>query len=149
MMKIAKADTKKLFGFCIYIRTLVFINEKFCPLDDEINDDKEGAINYIGLINDVPVATARFRLSNTTAKIERVAVVKANRGHGFGKAIILYLIEQIKAIDTIDNIVISVREHLIPFYANLGFKVNIKDGTQRNSNILTEMHLSIRNDLPA
>ena len=120
-MDIVKADTKKLFGFCIYIRTLVFIQDQSCPLDEEINDDEDNAIDYIGLINDHPVATARYRIKDKAGKIERVAVLSDHQGKGLGKTMILHLINEIKSNHDISEIILGGQDQAIPFYEKLGF----------------------------
>ena len=120
-MHIVKADTKKLFGFCIYIRTIVFIQNQSCPLDEEINNEEDNAIDFIGLINNDPVATARYRIQDQTGKIERVAVLFDHQDKGLGKAMIMHLINEIQSNHDIHEIVLGGQDQAIPFYEKLGF----------------------------
>lgn len=121
-MEIKKAETKKDYAFCIYVRTLVFIIGQKCPLHEEIDNTEEGVIDYIGMIGEDPVTTARYRIvDGNTGKIERVAVIDGYQGQGCGKKTMQYLIDEIKKNTNIRKIKLGAQSHAIPFYEALGF----------------------------
>ncbi|WP_135302987.1 GNAT family N-acetyltransferase [Haloarcula amylovorans] len=67
------------------VRRTVFIEEQGVSEAEEM-DDKDGVATHVLVIDDSkPVATARLRLvEETTAKVERVAVLADYRGEGLG-----------------------------------------------------------------
>lgn len=121
-MEIIKAVSQKEHAFCVYIRTIVFTLGQNVPLHDEINNEEEESVNYLGFINNEPVVTARYRIVDSNiGKIERVAVLDSYQGKGYGKEIMLYLINELKKNPDIQKIKLGAQNQAMPFYERLGF----------------------------
>ncbi|MCI4662649.1 MAG: GNAT family N-acetyltransferase [Neomegalonema sp.] len=74
--------------------------------------------HYLALIGDEAVATARARMVDGVMKIQRVAVLKALRGRGIGRALVERIVEDHPEID---KFAISAQVEAVPFYRALGF----------------------------
>lgn len=74
----------------------------------------------------MPCATARVRLvgdnlKRLTAKIERMATLKALRGKGIEPQLMRFILKDIQKNKHVVTITLSAQEHAMPFYAKLGF----------------------------
>ncbi|MDS0258920.1 GNAT family N-acetyltransferase [Haloarcula sp. S1CR25-12] len=78
----------RLVAMAHTVRRAVFIDEQGVTEAEEM-DGKDGVATHIVVTDDSePVATARFRfVEETTARIERVAVLSAYRGEGLGASV--------------------------------------------------------------
>ena len=123
-MDIKKAETKKEYAFCIFVRTCVFeIEQEISPIDD-FTESEETAINYIGCVNGMPVATVRYQMIDShIAKIERMAVLSEYQGQGLGSKLLGYAIDDLKKNPSIKQIKLGAQNHAIPFYESFGFKI--------------------------
>lgn len=125
-MNIIEVSNKYDYAMCIYLRTMIFIIGQDCPLVDEIEseDDEESAVNFIGyMMGDIPAATARYRvLKGNIAKIERVGVLDEFQGKGFGRDIVLHILDKLKNDKSITEIKLGAQDHALGFYNKLGFK---------------------------
>ncbi len=118
------ARTKQDFAFCAALRALVYVHEQSCPIIEEYDDLEDECTHYIMTRNGHPIATARYRvLDDDTAKIERIVVLKDQRGNGFGKDIVTHLEKEIKSLPKIRKIVMSAQDYALPFYEKLGYEV--------------------------
>ncbi|HEY9882746.1 MAG TPA: GNAT family N-acetyltransferase, partial [Thermosynechococcaceae cyanobacterium] len=104
------------------IRSLVFQIEQGVAADLEFDGQDEAAAHLLASLDGEPIGTARIRtLDAQTAKIERVAVLKAARGLGIGKSIMveaLALLTQAKMAEAHIHAQTAVRG----FYQRLGFE---------------------------
>ncbi|MBX0323417.1 GNAT family N-acetyltransferase [Halomicroarcula sp. F13] len=67
------------------VRRDVFIEEQGVSEAEEMDDKDDEATHVVVTDDGDPVATARFRfVDETTARIERVAVLDSHRGEGLG-----------------------------------------------------------------
>lgn len=121
---IKKADSNYLYALCVYLRTIVFVQEQACPLPEEFDELENESVSYVGFLNDEPVATARYRIINgDTGKIERILVLDRCRGQGCAKAITQYVIDDLQKNPTVKKLKLSAQDHAIPLYERLGFEV--------------------------
>lgn len=70
------------------IRRTVFVDEQGVPAELEADGKDGSAEHFIARQGGVPVATARARRTERGWKIERVAVLGAQRGRGVGMALV-------------------------------------------------------------
>ena len=87
-------------------------------------DTADGVIHVLGTVDGAPVAAARIRAVDTFAKVQRVAVLPAYRGYGYGAQIMLYLIELARAgkvASGLNAVVLDSQVSAIGFYETLGF----------------------------
>ncbi|WP_017470537.1 GNAT family N-acetyltransferase [Amphibacillus jilinensis] len=104
------------------IRKQVFINEQ--GVDPQIEHDQydHDAIHIVGYLDQQPIATARIRLVDDKAKIQRVAVLKAYRKHGYGKQLMLAL-EATLTSHGINIATLHAQTHALSFYQSVGYQV--------------------------
>ena len=76
---------------CFKIRKKVFVDEQDCDPKDEYEFEKEST-HYLLSKKNTPLATARYRKTENGIKMERFAVLKAERGKGYGLKILQQMI---------------------------------------------------------
>ena len=116
------ADWGKEFAGIQAIRKSVFQEEQ--GVDSAIDfDGKDGTSNHlIASLNGEYVGTARIRyLDETTAKIERLAVLPIARGYGVGKKIMQKALEVIDS-KNIPEVLIHAQEYIKGLHQQLGFE---------------------------
>lgn len=116
-MKITLAQTEAERQACFDIRRAVFIDEQQIPEAEEWDADDATCLHYLAGQN---AGTARLIAKGDTAKIGRVAVVKAHRGTGLGVQIMTAVMQDAKARG-FAQAVLESQTYAIPFYARLGF----------------------------
>ena len=123
-------DTSKLKD-AFDIRKKVFIYEQNVDPGLELDGLDQQLIHLIGYIDNQPVATARININDakTKAKIQRVAVLKEQRGQRLG----FKLMEEIErwARETnpsIEVLSLSAQDPAIPFYEKLNYAITNEEG---------------------
>jgi predicted GNAT family N-acyltransferase len=112
------------FARCIMIRTRVFVIEQNIAANIETDELENNSIHYLVTEEGKALATARWRwLDETTAKIERVAVLKEARGRGVGRELMRCLLQEIETYPQIKLIKLGSQNSAISFYEKLGFQV--------------------------
>lgn len=85
-------------------------------------DGKEALCrHYLAYASNLPAATARVMPLGPRAKIQRVAVLDAQRGTGLGARLMQFILDDLR--DKFDEAVLGSQTHAIGFYEKLGFKV--------------------------
>ena len=103
------------------IRIKVFVKEQGVPLEDEIDEHENSAKHVLVYYNDTPVGTGRLRVTEGTAKLERICVLDSYRKYGLGKLIIEEL-EQIALKEGLTKSKLHGQTHAQNFYEKLGYK---------------------------
>ncbi|NHC04867.1 GNAT family N-acetyltransferase [Acinetobacter sp. 187] len=121
--KIQAGSWSELAQDAMQIRRDVFILEQHIPEDEEWDTLDASALHFV-VYAEVhhqvqAIATARLLPKNS---IGRVAVLKAYRGQGIGRILMLKIIEQAKFEQRV-SLKLSSQVHAIPFYESLGFAV--------------------------
>lgn len=101
------------------IRELVFISEQNIPEQDEWDDQDAISQHFVVYDHNQPIATARLLANNS---VGRVAVLKAYRGQGIGRLIMLQIIAYAQAQKR-PSLQLSSQVHAISFYEKLGFGI--------------------------
>ena len=96
----------------------MFCIEQNVSEEIEMDEFDETAMHILATINDTPVGTARWRLTEDGAKMERFAVTKKYRGKGVGEVLVNYLLNELKEHD---YIYLNAQESVIKFYERFGF----------------------------
>ncbi len=127
--KIASNDQEKSDAFLV--RHNVFVIEQQVPpeLEKDSFDDHPDTVHLVAYINNQPVAAARFRplpLSSEsdqvlTAKVERVAMLKKLRGHGYGGKLMQFLEAEAEKRG-VRQLKLNAQLHARPFYDQLGYE---------------------------
>lgn len=112
------------------IRQLVFVEEQACAPEDEwdrydVPEARGRTVHHlVGMVAGVPAAAARWRpIGNeqTTAKLERFAVLPAFRGRGFGRQMIEHAMAEAQAAGC-ERLVLHAQAYLVDLYRQLGFE---------------------------
>lgn len=119
MYRVQSGHWDKLEQDAKFIRKQVFIIEQNIPEEEEWDDQDMISDHFVVYDQDQPIATARLLQNNS---VGRVAVLKAYRGQGIGRMIMLEIIRQAHQQDR-KFLQLSSQVHAILFYEKLGFSI--------------------------
>ena len=119
MYRVQSGHWDKLEQEAKFIRKQVFIIEQNIPEEEEWDDQDMISDHFVVYDQDQPIATARLLQNNS---VGRVAVLKAYRGQGIGRMIMLEIIRQAHQQDR-TFLQLSSQVHAISFYEKLGFSI--------------------------
>ena len=108
---------------CLRIRWTVFVEEQKVPPSLEVDEhDREPAtVHALGLYRGVPAGAGRVvPLTETVAKIGRLAVIDDARGHGLGQSILRALEDEARRRGA-SEVTLSAQVHARAFYQRLGY----------------------------
>lgn len=104
------------------IRHKVFKEEQNVPYeDDEIYEEEIKAVSYLITINEKPIGTIRYRKNEEGFKVERFAILKEYRGHGYGKLVFKSFTDMIAAKHNPCKIYFHSQYYIKDLYVQLGF----------------------------
>ena len=101
------------------IRYEVFVLGQNCPEELEWEFEEEST-HFLVFKNNIAVATARHRKTNTGYKLERFAVLDSERGKGYGKQVLRAILDDL--VDSNTLIYMHAQVQVLPFYEKLGFR---------------------------
>lgn len=119
MFRVQSGHWDKLEQDAKFIRKQVFIIEQNIPEEEEWDDQDMISDHFVVYDQDQPIATARLLQNNS---VGRVAVLKAYRGQGIGRMIMLEIIRQAHQQDR-KFLQLSSQVHATSFYEKLGFSI--------------------------
>ena len=110
------------------VRRAVFIEEQGVPEHEEIDaydgapDEVSSAVHVVAYVAGQPVSAGRLLLGTPgeNAHIGRVAVLRAARRRGYGRAVMLALQAEARRRGY-PGITLASQLHAIPFYERLGY----------------------------
>src|SRR5688572_30162788 len=88
-------EDQKTTGLIFTIRQNVFVTEQQVSREEEFDQFENTSIHYLGFKDEIPVATARWRITGKGIKLERFAVEKTVRGSGAGWAVLMKVLEDV------------------------------------------------------
>jgi predicted GNAT family N-acyltransferase len=120
---VARATSDADIAACLAIRETVFIQEQRVPVEIERDDYDRTAFHFLATDAGDPVGTARVVLKDdgATAKIGRVAVIRAKRGAGIGRLLML-AIEAEPPLHGAVRLSLEAQTHALSFYESLGYE---------------------------
>lgn len=124
-MKIAinKVNSPAELESCLSIRHEVFIIGQKVPRDEEIDGRDGESKHYLLTVDGQAAGTARVRIIEHDAKIERVAILNAYQNKGLGKQLMRAILDDLKQQQALNKACLGSQTHAIPFYERLGFSV--------------------------
>lgn len=122
-----KLDSQ-VYQDALAIRKAVFVQEQYVSLADEIDQNEAQACHFVGYLAQHPIATARLLPINpTTYHIQRVAIIRAQRGNHFGRQLFQAL-ENYARRQKHFHLTLNAQDQAIGFYQHLGFHVTQRPG---------------------
>ncbi|WP_224448858.1 GNAT family N-acetyltransferase [Haloprofundus salilacus] len=108
------------------VREAVFVNEQGVPeeLEWDEHDDAVGTLQFVAYDGGEPVGAARLRRvddDDGVRKVERVAVLEAERGNGWGKRLVEAL-ERAASDGGVRELRLHAQTHVETFYRDLGYE---------------------------
>lgn len=100
------------------VRRSVFVEEQNVLPDEEFEFEDE-SVHFLLFYQEVPVATARWRVIENSIKLERFAVLKNYRNLGLGSIILQTVLNDLKGRP--EPIYLHSQLKALPFYERAGF----------------------------
>lgn len=121
MIKVGVTDD---IDACLDIRRTVFIDEQNVDEAIEMDGLEHEGIHVLLTHDGTPAGCARIMVNGPVGKIGRVAVLKAFRGLGLGKAVMEECARILKATPGVTEARLGAQTYAIPFYEGLGYRVD-------------------------
>jgi predicted GNAT family N-acyltransferase len=116
-VRVARASAAEL-DLVRAIRQAVFVEEQAVPVEVEVDGLDADAEHFLARLGPLPVATARARRTSTGWKVERVAVLSAQRQLGVGMALVRHVLDHApRAVP----VYVHAQQSAIGFWERLGF----------------------------
>lgn len=123
--RVKPVETKAEWADARSIRKRVFIDEQGCSPEEEWDEHDATSRHLIGVLEGVVVATARWRTvpyqEDIVAKLERFAVLPAQRGEGYGRRLVEAVMDDARRAG-FSTFLLHAQAHLQDFYASFGFE---------------------------
>ena len=110
---------KKNTDTAFEIRRKVFVIEQEVEEHEEYDEFEPTSIHYLVFVNEEPVGTARWRITEKGIKLERFAVLKEFRNAGAGKAVLQKVLGDVIPLDK--KIYLNAQVTAMKFYEREGF----------------------------
>jgi predicted GNAT family N-acyltransferase len=98
----------------------VFIREQSVPVELEFENEGSSE-HYLLWVDGRPVGCGRYRRTTDGFKLERIAVLRSDRGKGHGKAIVEGLVEAVRT-KGVSTIYLNSQTSAKGFYERSGFR---------------------------
>lgn len=120
-MKIESAEKthSQVYTDAASIRQAVFVKEQGISAQLEFDGLDDQATHYVGYVDGQPVVTARIRYEDQVVHIQRVAVLKSFRHHGYAVALLQQVIAEMAPGTQLE---LNAQVTAIGLYDQLGFK---------------------------
>lgn len=116
-IRVARATADEL-DIARAIRRAVFVEEQAVPSELEVDGRDGEAVHFLARLGELPVATARARQTGEGWKLERVAVLRAQRGLGVGRELVRQVLAQAPAGT---RVYVHAQEGALGFWERAGF----------------------------
>src|SRR6187397_76637 len=110
---------KRKIDLAFEIRRKVFVIEQEVEEREEYDEFEPTSIHYLVFVNDTPVGTARWRITENGIKLERFAVLKEYRNAKAGGAVLRKILEDVKPLGK--KIYLNAQVPAMKFYEREGF----------------------------
>ncbi len=124
-IEIRQVENVKDLNACHYIRRKVFTLEQGIPAHLDMDASESQSVSILLLKNNQPIGTGRLLIEDHSACLSRIALLKEERGFGYGKIIVSNL-EKIAIAKKAKLAYLHPHDFLESFYARLGY-VKTKD----------------------
>ncbi|MFY9074875.1 GNAT family N-acetyltransferase [Malaciobacter mytili] len=124
-MKIKLITTKQELEKAFEIRKKVFVEEQKVSMKEEFDKYETSCEHILAFIDNLAIATARLRVVDNIAKLERICVLPLYRKDGIGKKLI-YALEEIALEKQLKKAKLHAQTNAQSFYEKLGYKAEGK-----------------------
>lgn len=121
-MKIKLITTKQELEKAFEIRKKVFVEEQKVSIEEEFDKYETSCEHILAFNTNQAIATARLRVVDNIAKLERICVLPLYRKEGIGKKLIKAL-EEIALNKQLKKAKLHAQTKAQSFYEKLGYKV--------------------------
>ena len=110
---------KKNMDSAFDIRKKVFVTEQEVDESEEYDEFEPTSIHYLVFVDETPVGTARWRITENGIKLERFAVLKEYRNVKAGRTVLLKVLKDVIPLDK--KIYLNAQVTAMKFYEREGF----------------------------
>lgn len=124
IIKQTRDTLSEIYCQALKIRQTVFVKEQQVPANLEIDQHEAHCLHFLLLLDDgTPVSTLRILPSanGDQALIQRVATLKAYRGQGYARLLMLDVLEFLK-VQGFQTAELHAQIQALSFYEGLGFE---------------------------
>lgn len=123
-LRVEKITDKELLEEAFKIRSQVFVLEQNVNPEQERDEWEASSTHFLAFLDEIPVGTARWRVTDYGAKLERFAVLKEARGMGVGGALVAAVLENINSAPEAFGKTKYLHSQLaaVPLYSKFGFE---------------------------
>lgn len=126
-MDVRRVETDDELEEALAVRRSVFIEEQGVPEHRELDGRDDEAIHVIAYDGGSAVGTGRLReYDDRTGKIERVAVLEAERSDGIGQELMAAL-EEAAVEDGFDSVLLHAQVPVVEFYRGLDYETTSEE----------------------
>ena len=126
-MEVRRVETDNELTDALAVRRAVFVEEQGVPEHLEVDGNDDSATHFVAYDGDRPVGAARLRpYDDSTAKVERVAVLETERGAGIGRRL-MDAVETAAADDGYESVVLHAQVPVVGFYERLDYEVTSEE----------------------
>jgi len=113
-------ENQAYFDLSRQIRYKVFVIEQQVPEELEYDEFETESHHYLLFIDNIAVATCRWRYTVKGIKLERFALLAEYRGQGLGEQLVRHLLDEV--LKENKPVYLHAQVQVTPFYSKLGFK---------------------------
>ncbi|MEN1967204.1 GNAT family N-acetyltransferase [Lentibacillus sp. N15] len=120
-MIVKRAVREQEIKQAFHVRTTVFVHEQHVPPEEEIDHFDKAATHFIGIQDNTAIAASRLRFTGDYGKLERICVVKEQRGKSYGTQLIAEMEAEIIE-NGYQKAKLNAQTHAEIFYKQLGYE---------------------------
>lgn len=105
---------------CFAVRKAVFMGEQGVTAEEEWDGLDTACTHFLAGPAEAPQGCARLLFKGDSAKVQRVAVMPAQRGTGLGRRIMLAVLDHARS-EGVRSVELDSQTHATGFYESLGF----------------------------
>lgn len=111
-----------IYRDALQLRKTIFVGEQGVPLAEEVDQNEAACEHFVLYTENKPVATCRLLpMPENVGKLQRMAVAKEARKHGYGRELIKAC-ESWAAANRFQMIRLGAQLSALPFYVQLGYR---------------------------
>ena len=119
-IRIRIVDSDADLQACLAIRRTVFIEGQWVPEPEEFDGLDPSCTHFIAELDGRAAGTARLRITDGRAKLERLAVLDACQGRGIGSLLTRSLEDEARRVGH-DEVLLGAQVQAVAFYERLGY----------------------------